>query len=114
MKGAGRTSRGDHQRPVEEVVALLAARLGDEQAAVTRGSVEEPLLVGIRGVVLSTDRIVGAETAQLQSPSEMALDVPPHFHQAAESPLGSGRSGMDQYPVAVLPSIDPLADGARR
>ena len=44
---------------------LLAARLGDKQAAVARGSVEEPALVRVLGRMLCADGIVGAEAAQV-------------------------------------------------
>lgn len=48
---------GNHQRTVEQLVASLAARLGDEQAAVTGRAMEESLFMWIGGIVLRAHRI---------------------------------------------------------
>ncbi len=48
------------ERPVEEVVALLAACLGDQQAAVTGRALQLPSLQGGIGRVFGAYRVVGA------------------------------------------------------
>ena len=61
-RGGRRAHRRHDERTVEEVVALLAARLGDQQAAVAGGAVQRAALAGrVRGV-LGADRSASKET----------------------------------------------------
>jgi hypothetical protein len=46
------------QRPVEEVVVLLARRFSDKQTAMTRSSVQKPALVFVLGAVLRANWVI--------------------------------------------------------
>jgi len=55
----------NYQRPIKEIVLLLATGLGYEQAAVTGCPVKESSLVSTRRIVLRTNWVVGTKRSQI-------------------------------------------------
>src|SRR6185295_10669985 len=83
---AGLAHDGDDERPVEEPVAALAARLGQEEAGVTGRGVQRLLLAA--GHVRRTERIGAAEPQPLERPREEPLELVrlAEAHEPAERP----------------------------
>ena len=92
------------RRTIEEVVVLLTGRFGDQQAAVAGRAVEEPAFVLVLGGMLGTDRVVGAESTQVDCRLQMPSDLTPGLDEAAQRALGVGRAGVEQDAVAELPA----------
>ena len=67
-----RRHRLDEQAAVEEQVAGLATRLGNEQAAVTGGTVKRTVVRGRRWLMVRADRVVRAD---LKAPQRRADDA---------------------------------------
>ena len=57
---------GDQEIAIEKQVAHLAARFGNEQAAVAGGAVGCAIAAAVVGLVVGADRIVGADGGALQ------------------------------------------------
>jgi len=100
----------DDQGPIEEVVELLAGRLGDQQAAVAGGPVEEPTLVLVLRPMLGADRVVRAEAAEAERRWEVAADPATGLDQAAEGPFRVRRARVEQDAEVGRLGVDPLAD----
>ena len=94
------------------VVAQLAGGLGDEQAAVAGGAMEEALFVLLARPVLGADRVVGAELGRAQRGVLGGPRCGGLLDKAAERPLcvrarpcrGGCRSGLS------VVRVDALAD----
>ena len=69
---------------------------------------------GILRFVLGADGVVRTELAAFKCGFEEVLDLPSRFDESAEGPLGIGRSGVEQNPVAVFLGVNTFPDRTRR
>jgi hypothetical protein len=103
---------------------LLAAGLGDEQAAVARRSVEEAAFVGVLGGMLGADRVVRAEPPQLEGRPEVVVEPSGLDPGAPEpAPLARAKPGLgDTFPASLRalfdfgyqPTVNPHQGPARQ
>ncbi len=101
---------GNHQGTVEEVIALFAGGLRDQQTSVARTAQQGLVIVWTRGME-GTHRVVRAERAHVQGSPDVGLDSTPGFDQAAKRPLGIRRTGVDQHAILTWHRVHPLTDG---
>jgi len=74
------------------------------------GASKQQLMVVLGRYVECADGIVRTQGAYLEGAVEVASDVTTRQHEAAQRALGVRRSGVDENAVAVLRSINPLAN----
>ena len=80
-------NRANNEGAIKKIVLLFAARLGNQQAAVTGGTEQESPLVRAFGRVLSADRIVRAKSPKVQRGSDRVRNAATDFDQASEGPF---------------------------
>jgi hypothetical protein len=80
--------RRNGQRPIEEIVVLLARGFGDQQAAMTGRPEQEAALVGVLRLVLGADWIIRTQLAQLQRRTHVFMYSAADFDQPAQRSRG--------------------------
>ena len=104
---------GHDEAPVEEPVASFAGGLGDEQAGMAGGAVQE--VGGCLRQPFGTQRVRRAAESVTQGSLHDAgqrLGLGQR-HQAAQGALGVGHGGVDEDAALVLARVDPLGQAGR-
>src|ERR1039458_3978897 len=68
--------RRNNKRTIEVIVLLLAACFRDQQTTVAGCTMKEPALMGVRRIMLGTDRIVGTEHPEFECTLHHLMNLP--------------------------------------
>jgi hypothetical protein len=73
---------------------------------------EEPILLGVIGLMLGTNGVIRAKLSILQGLAQVVFYPSTHLHQAAQGTFRASGAGMEEDAIAHLrDGIDPLANG---
>ncbi len=102
------------ESPVQEVILLLARRLRNEQAAVTRGSMEETGLMLAGRLVLGAHGIVRAEPTDFQRCLKVPMNLATGLDEPSERSFRIGRARVKEDAKSGLERVNPFANGTGR
>lgn len=74
--------RGNNKRAIEQFVAALTRRLGNQKTAMTRGS-ERSALIAMLHRMLRAHRIVAAQSSRIERDMEVTVEIAGHFDKPA-------------------------------